>query len=403
MIAALWQADLGSENSPDDLPARSHYMAAMANGSLKRKRRTAADAPAQARASTPTGARTITVTEDEAGMRLDRWFKRRIPSLALSHLNKIVRTGQVRVDGARVKTAVRLEAGQNVRVPPLILDASASPPLRRAPSADDARALRDMTLFEDRDLLVLNKPFGLAVQGGSGTTRHIDGMLEALADEGGERPRLVHRLDRDTSGVLLIAKSRRIAADLGEIFRSRQAKKIYWALVEGVPKPAQGRISLFLAKGEGMGDARGARSNQISDRERMRVARHGDADAQHSVTYYAIVDKIAPKLAWLSMKPLTGRTHQLRAHAEAIGHPIIGDPKYGHGRESEERRRDAMRAIPDDVERKLHLLARRLVLPHPRGGTLDVTAPLPPHMQKSFEKFGFDAKQYDPIEGAPEA
>jgi 23S rRNA pseudouridine955/2504/2580 synthase len=261
-----------------------------------------------------------------------------------------------------------------------------------------------MTLFEDRDVLVLNKPFGLAVQGGSGTPHHVDGMLEALADEHGERPRLVHRLDRDTSGVLLIAKSRRMAADLGEIFRSRQAKKIYWALVEGVPKPSQGRISLFLAKGEGMGEVRGTRGpGSGRDLERMRVARHGEADAQHSVTYYAIVDKIAPKLAWLSMKPLTGRTHQLRAHAEAIGHPIIGDPKYGHRREDEQRRRDPVLAVPDDVERKLHLLARRLVLPHPRGGTLDVTAPLPPHMQRSFEKFGFHAKQYDPIEGAPEA
>ena len=375
----------------------------MTNGSLKRKRRAAVAPPTPEGSPARTTARTLAVAEDEAGMRLDRWFKRRMPSLSLSHLNKIVRTGQVRVDGARVKTAARLEAGQNVRVPPLSLETPAAPALRRAPSAADAAALRDMTLFEDRDLLVLNKPFGLAVQGGSGTIRHLDGMLEALADERGERPRLVHRLDRDTSGVLLIAKTRRMAADLGEIFRSRQAKKIYWALVEGVPKPAQGRISLFLAKGEGMGDVRGARPHHIGERERMRVARHGEADAQHSVTYYAIVDKVAPKLAWLSMKPLTGRTHQLRAHAEAIGHPIVGDPKYGHRREDDERRRDPMRAIPDDVERKLHLLARRLVLPHPRGGTLDITAPLPPHMRNSFEKFGFDAKQYDPIEGAPEA
>ncbi|MBV9066496.1 MAG: RluA family pseudouridine synthase [Methylobacteriaceae bacterium] len=380
----------------------------MTNGSLKRKRRAAITAPpGREAAPAPTGARTIAVTEDEAGMRLDRWFKRRMPSLSLSHLNKIVRTGQVRVDGARVKAAARLEAGQSVRVPPLSLEVPAAPAVRRTPSAADAAALRDMTLFEDRDILVLNKPFGLAVQGGSGTVRHIDGMLDALAQEDGERPRLVHRLDRDTSGVLLIAKTRRMAADLGEIFRSRQAKKIYWALVEGVPKPAQGRISLFLAKGEGMGQYRenagGARAGQIGDRERMRVARHGEADAQHSVTYYALIDKVAPKLAWLSMKPLTGRTHQLRAHAEAIGHPIIGDPKYGHRREDDERRRDPMRAIPDDVERKLHLLARRLVLPHPRGGTLDVSAPLPAHMRKSFEKFGFDAKQYDPIEGAPDA
>src|SRR5947209_9323467 len=240
----------------------------MTTGSLKRKRRATAAAPEREGLPAPTGARTIAVTEDEAGMRLDRWFKRRMPSLSLSHLNKIVRTGQVRVDGARVKAAARLEAGQNVRVPPLSLEAPAAPAVRRAPSTQDAAALRDMILFEDRDLLVLNKPFGLAVQGGSGTTRHIDGMLEALADARGERPRLVHRLDRDTAGVLLIAKSRRMAADLGEIFRSRQANKVYWALVEGVPKPAQGRISLFLAKGEGMGEARGARSNPMADRER---------------------------------------------------------------------------------------------------------------------------------------
>ncbi|QAY97437.1 hypothetical protein CWB41_15585 [Methylovirgula ligni] len=334
-------------------------------------------------------------------MRLDRWFKRRLPTLSLSHLNKIVRTGQVRVDGGRVKTATRLAAGQKVRVPPV--DVAPPPAKLQVISEADRRAIRDMILYEDKDLMVLNKPFGLAVQGGSGTKRHIDGMLASLADEKGERPVLVHRLDRDTSGVLLVAKSRGIAAKLGEIFRSRQAQKIYWALVEGVPKPAQGRISLFLAKGEGMGDAR-ADAKAQKDRsglEKMRIAKHGDEDAQHSVTYYAVVDKVTPRLAWLSMKPITGRTHQLRAHAEAIGHPIIGDPKYS-GAANDPRRHDPARQIPDAVEHKLHLLARRLVLPHPRGGTLDVTAPLPPHMQKSFELFGLDVKQYDPIENAPE-
>jgi 23S rRNA pseudouridine955/2504/2580 synthase len=344
---------------------------------------------------------TLHVSEDEDGLRLDRWFKRRLPTLSLSHLNKIVRTGQVRVDGARVKTATRLASGQKVRVPPV--DVAPPPAQQKVASEADRRAIRDMILYEDKDLMVLNKPFGLAVQGGSGTKHHIDGMLASLADEKGERPVLVHRLDRDTSGVLLIAKSRRIAAKLGEIFRSRQAQKIYWALVEGVPKPAQGRISLFLAKGEGMGAAR-TEAKAEKDRsglEKMRIAKHGDADAQHSVTYYAVVDKIAPRLAWLSMKPITGRTHQLRAHAEAIGHPIIGDPKYS-GDAKAPRRHDPVRQIPDSVELKLHLLARRLVLPHPRGGTLDVTAPLPPHMQKSFELFGFDVKRDDPIEAAPE-
>ncbi|WP_395664253.1 RluA family pseudouridine synthase [Methylocella sp.] len=346
-------------------------------------------------------AQTFQVTEDEDGLRLDRWFKRRIPSLSLSHLNKIVRTGQVRVDGARVKTATRLAEGQNVRVPPLNLEAAPVAPAVRI-SAEDARDIRNMVLYEDKDLMVLNKPFGLAVQGGSGMKRHIDGMLASLPNERGDRPVLVHRLDRDTCGVLLVAKTRKVAAELGEIFRSREARKIYWALVEGVPKPAQGKISLFLAKGEGM-DVRPVRPGE--DRaalEKMRVAKHGDEDARHSVTYYATVDSFAPRVAWLSMKPITGRTHQLRAHAEAIGHPIVGDPKYGLKPKTDPRRSDPMRAIPEGVEKKLHLLARRLVLPHPRGGILDVTAPLPPHMAKSFELFGFDAKRYDPIEGAPE-
>src|SRR5271166_1289688 len=217
------------------------------------------------------------IGEDEAGMRLDRWFRRRFPDLPQSHLNKIVRKGEVRVSGKRADVSTRLERGQTVRVPPLRLPAPPASGEKRV-NPEDAEAIRAMTLYEDKDVIVLNKPYGLAVQGGSGTKRHIDGMLEALVDKHGDRPVLVHRLDRDTSGVLLIAKSRRIAAELGEIFRSRGARKIYWALVEGVPKPAQGRISMFLAKGEGMGEARGPGQGR-ADLERMRVVRHGDKDA----------------------------------------------------------------------------------------------------------------------------
>jgi 23S rRNA pseudouridine955/2504/2580 synthase len=358
----------------------------------------------------PAGVQNIAIVADEDGMRLDRWFRRRWPAMGLSHLNKICRKGEVRVDGKRVEASDRVKTGNVVRVPPINIDIAA-PAVKRAPEASpqDAKLIREITLFEDRKLLVLNKPWGLAVQGGSGTTRHIDGMLQGMAEEMGERPVLVHRLDRDTSGVLLIAKTRKMAADLGEIFRSRQARKIYWAIVEGVPKPLQGRISLFLAKGAAMADNR-SRSRWRDpdepvriDPEKMRIAKHGEQDAQHSVTFYATVDKVAPRLAWLSMKPITGRTHQLRAHAEAIGHPIIGDPKYhGDFAPNDPRRTDPMRAIPPEVERKLHLLARRLVLPNPSGGMLDVTAPLPPHMKKTFNLFGFDEKQYDPIEDAPE-
>lgn len=386
---------------------REKAAAPSADAPRPKPRREEAKRPAPA--SAPTGVQAIAVVADEDGMRLDRWFRRRWPAMGLSHLNKICRKGEVRVDGKRVEASDRLKTGNVVRVPPLKIEVEA-PAVKRAVSVSpqDAKFIRDITLFEDRKLMVLNKPWGLAVQGGSGTTRHIDGMLQGMAEEMGERPVLVHRLDRDTSGVLLIAKTRKMASDLGEIFRSRQARKIYWAIVEGVPKPPQGRISLFLAKGAAMGDDRSggyrpqAEPGRV-DPEKMRIAKHGEADAQHSITFYATVDKVAPRLAWLSMKPITGRTHQLRAHAEAIGHPIVGDPKYhGNMAPNDPRRTDPMRAIPREVERKLHLLARRLVLPNPSGGVLDVTAPLPPHMKKTFDFFGFDDKQYDPIEDAPE-
>ena len=349
-------------------------------------------------AAPPDKAASYEIGEDEAGMRLDRWLHRRFPDVSNSHLMRIVRKGEVRVSGKRADISTRLATGENVRVPPLRIAAPQGPVVNRA-NPGDREAIRAMILFEDRDVLVLNKPYGLAVQGGSGTKRHVDGMLQALADKEGNRPVLVHRLDRDTSGVLLIAKSRKMAAELGEIFRSRRAKKIYWALVEGVPKPGQGRISMFLAKGEGMGETRG---QGRADLERMRVAKHGDPDAQHSLTLYAVVDKVTPRLAWLSMRPVTGRTHQLRAHCEAIGHPIIGDPKYNRREANDPARADPLRAVPSGLEPKLHLLARRLILPHPRGGIIDVVAPLPEHMKKSFDMFGFDVKTRDPIEDAPD-
>jgi 23S rRNA pseudouridine955/2504/2580 synthase len=231
-------------------------------------------------------------------------------------------------------------------------------------------------------VLVLNKPMGLAVQGGSGTVRHVDGMLEALRDRDGQKPRLVHRLDKDTAGVLLVAKTRLAAAALAKTFRTRAARKIYWALVAGVPKVKQGRVSTFLARGGGPGG------------ERMRIARHGEKDASHALTYYSVVDQAAQKLAWLSLKPVTGRTHQLRAHCAAIGHPIVGDAKY-FDKENWE--------LPGGLQNRLHLVARRIVIPHPRGeGIIDVTAPLPPHMQQSWNLLGFDAGRYDPIVEAPE-
>jgi 23S rRNA pseudouridine955/2504/2580 synthase len=332
-------------------------------------------------ASMPTTVQNVAVTADEAGMRVDRFFEARFPGLSFSHIQRVIRKGEVRVNGKRTQPKNRLEAGQTVRIPPLRLDQ----PKPRAPGSEadeKTRAfLKSITLYEDADVLVLNKPMGLAVQGGSGTTRHLDGMLEVLRDAHGQRPRLVHRLDKDTAGCLLVAKTRFAASALAQTFRSRSARKIYWALVAGVPKVQQGRISTFLAKEE------------REDESIMRIARHGDKGASHAVTYYAVVDTSGPLLSWISLKPVTGRTHQLRAHMDHINHPIVGDPKY-FARENWE--------LPGGMQNKLHLLARRIAVQHPRGGVIDVTAPLPPHMQQSWNLLGLDAKRYDPIVDAPE-
>jgi 23S rRNA pseudouridine955/2504/2580 synthase len=351
-----------------------------------------------------------TVGRDEGGMRLDRWFKINYPDLAFGHLQKILRSGQVRLDGKRVKGDQRIEAGQQIRIPPLGPKDEAGQPqadgaeVRNAKAAGaaagrrlepgepgysrggearpgDAEFLRGLILHEDDDVFVFNKPFGLAVQGGSGLTRHVDGMLPSLASKRGDIPRLVHRLDRDTTGVLVVARTRRAAADLGAAFRARSTKKIYWALCAGVPRVKQGRISTFLAKGE----------DEHGD-QKMQVVRQG-GDASHALTYYAVVDQSAQKLSWLSLRPVTGRTHQLRVHTAEMGHPIVGDPKYFNVENWE---------LPGGLQKRLHLHARRIVMPLPSGGTLDVSAPLPQHMQQSWNLLGFDAKQYDPIEDAPE-
>jgi 23S rRNA pseudouridine955/2504/2580 synthase len=325
---------------------------------------------------------TVTVGADEAGMRVDRFLEARFPGLSYSHIQRVIRKGELRVNGKRVDSKDRLEQGQAVRIPPLTREPRPARPASAA-EAQTLAFLRSITLHEDADVLVLNKPMGLAVQGGSGTTRHIDGMLEVLRQPGpdGQRPRLVHRLDKDTAGCLLVAKTRFAAAALAKTFRSRAARKIYWALVAGVPKPKQGRISTFLAKEE------------REEESFMRVAEHGEEGASHAVTYYAVVETAAQRLAWLSLKPVTGRTHQLRAHLAHIGHPIVGDPKY-FTKENWE--------LPGGIQNRLHLLARRIAVPHPRGGVIDVSAPLPPHMQQSWNLLGFDVKRYDPIEDAPE-
>ena len=326
----------------------------------------------------------ITVLPQEAGLRLDRWFKIHFPDVGYGYLQKLLRSGQVRVDGKRVEANARLEMDSEIRVPKVARDkprAAATPdtPADQAPhelgiTHADRALIESMIIYEDEHVLVLNKPFGIAVQGGTGTKRHIDGMLAAMADRFGERPRLVHRLDRDTTGVLMIAKHRSAAAKLGRIFQTRSAAKTYWALVRGVPAPRQGRIEAALVKATG------------PDGDRVRKSRPGEqAQAMHATTHYSVIERVAHKAAWVSLKPVTGRQHQLRAHMHMIGHPIIGDNKY-EGDTTE---------IAAAVEHKLHLHARRLVMPHPMGeGKIDVTAPLPEHMLITWEQLGLDPKRF---------
>jgi 23S rRNA pseudouridine955/2504/2580 synthase len=306
------------------------------------------------------------VGRDDGGIRLDRWFKRHFPALTHSRLEKLLRTGQIRLEGKRVKSSDRLTEGQMLRLPPQLEDTPASP---RKPPVQGS--LEEFVLYKDNAVIVLNKPPGLATQGGSGLTKHIDGMLESLMYEKHQRPRLVHRLDRDTSGVLVVARTVPAAAALAKSLASRDASKTYWALTSGVPPKQRGTIRAALAKEGGHGP-------HGSD-ERMAVS-ESDA-AKRAVTDYEVLEQAGTEFAWVAAKPVTGRTHQIRVHLASIGTPIVGDFKYGGTGVK------GKGAIAD----KLHLHARSIDIAHPDGGRLRVTAPLPEHMRKSWELLGFDA------------
>jgi len=322
--------------------------------------------------------RTFTVDEEDDGIRLDRWFRRHLPEAGFGTVARWARTGQLRLDGRRAAPGDRIEAGQSIRVPPLDQSEAAKrpQPRRETLTPDEVEFVRGLVIHEDPAAFAVAKPPGLATQGGTRTRDHLDRLLDGLAGDDGARPKLVHRLDKDTSGVLLLARTPRAAAFFSKAFSGRTARKVYWALVVGVPKVEDGLIDLPLAKQPGTGG------------EKMHV---DEAEGQPARTRYRIVERAGNRAAWVELQPHTGRTHQLRVHMAAIGHPIVGDGKYG-GQEA---------FLTGAISRKLHLHARRLRIDHPDGGRIDVTAEPPEHFAASLGALGFDPAAGDlPLEEA---
>lgn len=331
------------------------------------------------------GVQQILLGPDAVDQRLDRWLRRLHPHVAQGRIERMCRKGEIRLDGARVQASTRLVPGQILRLPPFPATDAAPAPARPGVSDADATLMRAAVLYRDDDVIALNKPPGLATQGGSGTIRHVDGLAEALRFDRDDKPRLVHRLDRDTSGVLVLARSVRAAAGLARAFQSRDARKIYWAVVAGAPHPRAGTIRYGLVKAPGHGVG--------GEGEKMRVVPPDEVaateGARRATTDYALIEAAAKRAAWVALAPITGRTHQLRAHMAAIGHPIVGDGKYGGN--AQENTGDGWGAqLGGLVSRKLHLHARSLTLTHPvTGARLSLTAPLPDHMVRTWELFGW--------------
>ena len=334
-----------------------------------------------------TGVTTLTVAEAEGESRLDRWLKKRFPEITQGQVEKLCRTGQIRVDGGRVKASTRVSPGQQVRVPPLPRAAPATAPKPEAGVSDaDARMIQAAVLWKDEHIIALNKPPGLPSQGGSGQGgRHVDGLTPALMFGYKDRPKLVHRLDKDTSGVLLLARTDRIARALSEAFRARTTRKIYWAAVAGVPSPKMGTVRFGLVKAPGHGAG--------GEGERMIAIHPAKVDetegAKRATTDYAVLDALGSRAAWVALVPVTGRTHQLRAHMAEIGHPIVGDGKYGGS--GQENLGDGWGAqLGGEISRKLHLHARSIGFDHPvTGKRITLTAPLPDHMKRTWKTLGW--------------
>lgn len=346
------------------------------------------------------GVQTLRVADDEGDQRLDRWLKKKFPQLNQIAIEKMCRKGELRVDGARAKPATRIEAGQDIRIPPLPDAAPAPPPRTAAPRDGDAQMIQAAVLWKDEHIIALNKPAGLPSQGGSGQgDRHVDGLSAALMFGYKDKPKLVHRLDKDTSGILLLARTDRVARRLSEAFRARTTRKIYWAAVAGVPSPRMGTVRYGLVKAPGHG--RGGEGEKMMAIHPAKVDQ--TEGAKRATTDYAVLDSLGTRVSWCALVPVTGRTHQLRAHMAEFGHPIIGDGKYGGS--GQENLGDGWGAqLGGEISRKLHLHARQISFDHPvTGKRITLTAPLPEHMARTWKTLGWHENDVpaDPFEDAP--